>query len=436
MARRRARPAFPEVPSGLLDRIAGQLPPDELAAFRTSLDAAPVVSVRLNPRKPGGPDGEPVPWCALGRYLAERPTFTLDPLLHAGAYYVQEASSMLVETAYRTAFPERGPALALDLCAAPGGKSTHLRSLLPAGSLLVSNEVDGRRRAVLAENLWKWGGTNVLVAGSPSADFRALPGTFGLVLVDAPCSGEGLMRREPEARRQWSPDLVAGCADLQGELLDDAWAALAPGGVLIYSTCTWAPAEDERRVEDLVQRLGALPVELPPPEEWGFVRAGHGLRAWPHRVRGEGFFLSLLRKPGHRPPAGTEDFEPDVLEREGHAWLIDTQWRKEVGNLERLLRVDAPGTPLWVRDGERTVPQAASALCTPAASLVTEQLRASTLEVEQADALAYLRGEVLRSAEARGTALITHQGLGLGWAHGAGGRWNNGHPKPWRIRMR
>ena len=436
MSRRRARPAFPEVPAGLLERIAGQLPPGELPAFRSSLDDAPVVSIRVNPAKHGGPEGVQVPWCTSGRYLNERPVFTLDPLLHAGAYYVQEASSMLVEAAYRTAFPGRGPSMALDLCAAPGGKSTHLRSLLPEGALLVCNEVDARRRAVLAENLWKWGGTNVMLTGSPAADFRAIPGTFGLVLVDAPCSGEGLMRRGPEARRQWSPDLVDRCAIVQQGLLDDAWASLAPGGTLIYSTCTWAPEEDEHQVEALIQRTGAMPLEVQVPTDSGFTRAGHGLRAWPHRVLGEGFFLAALRKPGVCEQEGAEDLEVGVLEHEERAWLIDERMRNEVHRLLRLLRVDAPGTPLWTRDRDRTAPQAAAALCPAAARLTIDHLQAGVLAVDEAEALAFLRGEVLRSGEARGPALVEHRGLGLGWVHGAGGRWNNGHPKPWRIRMR
>jgi 16S rRNA C967 or C1407 C5-methylase (RsmB/RsmF family) len=253
MSKRRKRgngtPTSAELPEAFRQRV-GQLLGAEYEAFEQALEQSPPVSIRLNRDKPVGPAGRPVPWCTTGRYLEDRPVFTLDPHLHAGAYYVQEASSMLMEQALRASDLLDRPVLALDLCAAPGGKSTHIRSLLHPDSLLVANEVDRRRQAALLENLWKWGLPNVVVSGSDPAELVGLPETFDLIVVDAPCSGEGLFRKDHFARRQWSEALVDQCAMVQGRIVEQAWEALRPGGVLIYSTCTWETAENEQRLEE------------------------------------------------------------------------------------------------------------------------------------------------------------------------------------------
>lgn len=421
---------------------------DEMAALQTALVTPPPVSIRLNTAKGFSPDAVLVPWCAQGRYLSDRPAFTFDPLLHAGAYYVQEASSMLLEQAVATARLKGAGILALDLCAAPGGKTTHLCDLLGPDAFIIANEVDGKRRSVLAENLWKWGHPGVMVTGRATEALEQLSGLFDLVLVDAPCSGEGMFRKDPFAREQWSPALVEQCAMVQRGLVAKAWQAVAPGGVLIYSTCTWEPAENELQLVPLLAE-GAIPTDLPLDPAWGVERREvHGVighRCYPHRLRGEGFFIAVLRKPGVReehqrtlspspwpgPVAGWID-APDgctIMEQHDTLYAIPARWSSTVKRLAPLLRPDAPGIPVAERKGRDQAPHPA---------LATNRLLAPSafphVELDHEQALRYLRGETITARDARGAALAMHKALPLGWLHGAGNRWNNRWPPAWRIR--
>ncbi|MCB0764347.1 MAG: RsmB/NOP family class I SAM-dependent RNA methyltransferase, partial [Flavobacteriales bacterium] len=253
MARSRRPATHAALPEALLAQLADRLE-GGTQDFMRAMGEPPPTSIRLNPDKPFhmGQEAEVVAWCTHGRYLPERPAFTFDPLLHAGAYYVQEASSMFLERAVHAIGPWRDRTLALDMCASPGGKSTHLRSLLPKDALLVANEVEPSRRQALQENLWKWGGWNVVITGAPPAAFLDLGELFDLVLVDAPCSGEGMFRKDPFAREQWNPSLVDRCERVQREILPHAWELVTPGGHLIYSTCTWEERENEDRIASLV----------------------------------------------------------------------------------------------------------------------------------------------------------------------------------------
>ncbi len=409
------------------------------------------MSIRLNPLKPAYVAGLPVPWCTNGRYLPTRPSFTLDPLLHAGAYYVQEASSMLLEQAFlRTGLQDRD-CLALDLCAAPGGKSTHLAALLTKGSLLVCNEVVPARQGPLMENIWKHGRANTVVTGSASATFAALENSFDLVLVDAPCSGEGMFRKDPFARQQWSERLVTNCSRTQHDILRHAWATIRPGGWLVYSTCTWERSENEEQVLDLV-RSGAELVPVTMEKEWGVVRTDAGYRCYPHRVTGEGFFITLLRKPGtlqdHQHDEQLAQMPTEVApwlrdsdafaprEQHGMLYASPARWASTMTLLCQTLRVLSPGIPVAERKGESWRPHAALALNE---LLAPDAFPAVDLDREQA--LTYLRGETAlpmgsNADSNRGVRLVRHAGQSLGWMHAAGDRWNNGWPKPWRIRMR
>lgn len=402
-----------------------------IEAWLKAMEDEPPVSIRYNPLKPIPEQGDRVPWCSTGVHLSERPVFTLDPLFHAGAYYVQEASSMLVEQALRTTGLLGEDILAADLCAAPGGKSTLVRSLLTPGSLLVSNEVDGRRRQVLEENLWKWGWPGVLISGSPTRAFLDLPDRFDLVLVDAPCSGEGLMRRDHFAREQWSPELVQRCSAQQADILDHAWNTLAPGGALIYSTCTWEEAENEDQVRRL-KDLGAEELRPVLRGDHGILQGEHGLRCYPHTTKGEGFFLAVLRKPGVRRPMTQDrtDTAPMDLELRGTVYEIPADWRSTVMAADGALRLTATSRPALQWDGS-TPPHAGSAFLPP-----DHRPELPVLELDPATALSFLRGEALNMDAAKGIRLVTHEGFGLGWVRGAGRRWNNLYPKPWRIRMR
>lgn len=440
-------PEVPLMPAALRERLLPLLG-DEVHALEKALDTPSPVSIRLNPFKRSSPDAVQVPWCANGRYLDERPAFTFDPLLHAGAYYVQEAASMLLEQAVIASGVRERDILALDLCAAPGGKSTHLISLLTEGSLLVANEPDGARRHVLAENMWKHGAGNVVMTGSGPSALTSLPSFFDLTLVDAPCSGEGMFRKDAFARRQWSPALVAACAATQREIVAHAWEALTPGGTLIYSTCTWEPEENEAQLLPLLAQGGAC-LELPLVQEWGVVRSdvggAIGYRCYPHRVKGEGFFIAAVRKAdGARSRVhGTERPGKDVtvpawigpgsdmaiLEHHDVLHAVPRVWSSHVEMILKAMRTHAPGIPFSERKGDTWVPHAAAAL-----SRWLDRSVFPEIALDGAQAIAYLRGGATPATGARGTALVTHQGLPLGWVHGAGGRWNNRWPAPWRIR--
>ncbi len=424
----------------------------DLEAFEHALAQPAPVSVRLNPFKPSEVHGEQVPWCMHGRYLAERPVFTLDPRLHAGAYYVQEASSMILEPVFNATGLAGRDITALDVCAAPGGKSTHLRSLLSDGSLLVCNEIDPKRASILCENIWKWGHPNVVVCNNAPERFSQLQRFFDLIVVDAPCSGEGLMRKDPYAVSQWSSGLVRECAVRQRRILDAVWPSLRPGGYLVYGTCTYEACENEEQVERLMTDRGAEHIEVVGTDEHGIGRGrnGIGLRCAPHLVKGEGQFMALLRKPGvlEHPHAHPRVVPPmkidDALRRmlEGAADL-DFHQRRDLVHASHSAHADAiqgliqavdpivPGIPIAELNGQLGKPHPALALST-----LLDRNSVPTIAVDKDDALRYLRGEALRATQASGFALVVFEELALGWAKGAGKRWNNHWPDPWRIRMR
>ena len=272
---------------------------DEYAALEKALMADVPVSIRINPKKSDKrPEATPVPWSQLGYYLPERLSFTFDPLFQNGTYYVQEASSMFLEQAIRTYVQE--PVACLDLCAAPGGKSTHLLSLLPEGSVLVSNEVIRSRSYILAENIQKWGYPNHVVTNNDPAEVGELTHLFDVIVTDVPCSGEGMFRKDTDSTGEWSVANVELCASRQRRILHDIWNALKPGGLLVYSTCTYNTEEDEENIQYIIDELGAEPLSIPIDDAWGVCGAlkyaNPVYRFFPHRTRGEGFFLAALRK--------------------------------------------------------------------------------------------------------------------------------------------
>lgn len=314
------------LPPAFLREITSLLGVDEAAALAHALtDTQAPVSIRLNPLKPidvlPAPVAAGVPWCETGRYLTLRPPFTYDPLLHAGGYYVQEASSMAVERAYHTlvaADDGATPHRMLDLCAAPGGKSTLWRTLLPEGALLVANEPVRQRAQVLAENLTKWGHPDVITTSAYPADFAPLAAFFDVVATDVPCSGEGMFRKDGGAVDEWSPEAVTRCADRQWQIVSDIWPTLRSGGWLVYSTCTFNREENEDMVARICDQLGArlVPIDFSPSgaeavgssvkENIAGDTTGRGLPVYhffPHRTEGEGFFIALLRKTAEAPDA-------------------------------------------------------------------------------------------------------------------------------------
>ena len=456
-----------DLPSSF-EQAMRQLLGDGYTAFREALVGEPAVSIRLNRSKCAAmPDYEPVPWATDGYYLPERPAFTFDPLLHAGCYYVQEASSMFVEQAVRQHLTDARAAL--DLCAAPGGKSTLLRSLLPDDCALVSNEVMRPRAQVLAENITKWGHPRCIVTSNYPADFTPLGPTFDLILVDAPCSGEGMFRKDEVAVSEWSPENVAVCWQRQRDILTDIWPTLRPGGLLIYSTCTFNTEEDEKNVRWMMEELGAelLPVATEP--SWGITPSfvpdvPHAYRFLPGRTRGEGFFLAALRK-GEAPLSSSPKEEDGLhstkknkknkskqpatpIPAECKGWLDNSAAYsyKAIGSevialpsdmetlhttLAERLYLLKTGITLAELKGRDALPSHALAMST---ALRPDAFARCALSY--ADALRYLHREAITlPADApRGFVLVTYKGAPLGFVKNLGNRANNLYPNEWRIR--
>ncbi len=286
------------LPQAFLDKMQLQLG-DEYPSFIESLKATHPTSIRLHPEKKSDQfnNDEVIPWCVDGRYLPQRPSFTFDPLFHAGCYYVQEASSMFLEQVYKIINKENTPVKILDLCAAPGGKSTHLLSLIGKDSLLISNEIIPGRNTILQQNLVKWGYPNVIVTQNQASDFSRLEEFFDIIVIDAPCSGEGLFRKDKLAINEWSIDNVDRCVTRQETIIREILPSLKPGGHIIYSTCTFEPSENDLQIEKAIAKYDLELVDL---SDIGFnsTVTKFGIQCYPHKVKGEGFYIAALKKKG------------------------------------------------------------------------------------------------------------------------------------------
>lgn len=430
------------LPAEFSERMKSQLAEPGFSSFIESLEQPAPVSLRINPSKLNIKlNYEKVAWCDTGFYLPERPVFASDPLWHAGAYYVQEASSMMVELAFRKIRSGiKGPLKVLDLCAAPGGKSTHLASLMGNEDILVSNEVIRSRVPVLAENLVKHGYPNSIITSQDSKDFAALGGIFDVILVDAPCSGEGLFRKDPEAVNEWSPDNVRTCELRQKRILDNISACLKPGGYLIYSTCTYNPGENAEQVE----RLAAMDFEKVPVTE-----GQAEIQCYPHTVKGEGFYMALLRKTsgaetdhGHgnrsrykRAKPATEvanliTAEQPLFERDERVYAIPGHVHDFYGNEMQGIACFRAGTELGTYKDKTFFPSE----FLPFSSLFNHEAF-PLIELSHADALSYLARQAIpyRGAE-KGFMLMAFAGVTIGLGKFAGNRINNLFPNEWRLR--
>lgn len=395
---------------------------DRWQRFMQALDTPPATSIRFNPWKMPAQmpftQTEPVPWCEQAYWLTERPHFTLDPLFHAGAYYVQEAGSLFLDYVVRHLITD--PVVALDLCAAPGGKSTLMRAALPPGSMLISNEPDRRRANILLENMLKQGHPDVLVTHNYARDFRQTNWQFDVILTDVPCSGEGLFRREEDATNEWSVHNVHYCQQRQRQILQDIWPCLRPGGLLLYSTCTFNTHENEENVRFIVEQLGAEIVSVPISSEWNIT--GSLLPDWqqpvyrfiPGITRSEGLFMAILRKHG------TPTLPP----------LLPASVRKHAVH-QRFIHVLSDGIPTPEQKGKELVPSIAQAL-----SLSTPPQAFARVELSLEQARRYLHREalILPAGTPRGFVQVTYQGQVLGFMKNLGDRANNLYPKNWAIR--
>ncbi len=413
-------------------------------------------SIRINPKKYSKAlDLEPVASSSTGFFIGQRPIFTLDPLFHAGVYYVQESSSMFLEQFIRQ-YPQKRLKV-LDLCAAPGGKSTHVSSLLSDDSLLVSNEVIHSRALVLSENLKKWGNPNVVVTCNDPRDFSRLPGFFDIIVVDAPCSGEGLFHRDPSAMNEWSEVNADHCAQRQKRILADVWPALAENGMLVYSTCTFNPQENEENIQWLTEFALVEAIKLDVPEHWNIVTTDAGNipchRFYPHRVKGEGYFTSaVLKKESIKMEirskgktslqhAGkseqnvlnclTGDYDVSLLKFEDNFLAFPSELLQSLDQIKSSLRIVHAGIKIGEIKQGSVVPAYELAVSTivnhnhfPAVDLILEQ------------SINFLkRDDFPLEFQERGWNLITYLNHPLGWAKNIGSRFNNGYPKEWRIRM-
>ena len=425
---------------------------EELPAFLDALDYPSPVSVRVNDKMEYLPSDDTVKWCDAGYYLAERPVFTLDPLLHAGVYYVQEASSMFLQQALNQFVVPQS--VVLDLCAAPGGKSTLISQYLKADGMLVSNEIIRNRAYILGENLIKWGNDTVLVSNNEPKDFQRLPSFFDAVVVDAPCSGEGMFRKDPGAVNEWNQQNVMMCARRQREILTDVWDTLKKDGILIYSTCTYNREENEENVSWMETELGAELLRLNTDAFPEITVSDKGYRFFPHKTRGEGFFLSVLRKTTDAPSLRikkqdkrqqkSEFNETELKNRliEPENWKIytdnnmisafRTKFSDKVELLKSNLHIMHYGITLCEIKGRDLIPHTSLAL---SKSIQLENVLQA--EVELRDALLFLKKETINLSEAeKGFVLIKYRNIPLGWVKNLGNRCNNLYPNEWRIRMK
>ena len=435
--------------------IEQTLPNEAQQLISAITSTEPAVSIRVNDAKTHASptDGQTVPWCPLGFYLNDRPQFTFDIDFQAGRYYVQDASSMFIWHAIKSLV--KSPVTYLDLCVAPGGKTTAALSALPQGSLVVANEVVPSRARILCDNVAKWGMPNCLVTSSQPAAIGQLKHCFDVIAADVPCSGEGMMRKDDEAVSQWTPSLVEQCAAKQRNIIADVWQALKPGGLLIYSTCTYNRTENEEMIEWIAAQFGATSLPVPILNEWNITHAidshMHAYRFLPHRTQGEGLFMAVLQKPDDQPCKPLQAKKAKPVTKAAQAaqvrnWLIrpDDYAYCEVGDsivatpqplvplLQLMqasrLNVLLSGIQVATTKGKNLIPHWALTHST-----AFNRNAFAAAEVDYRTAISFLQGNAVQIDAPRGYVLLTHNGTQVGWVNNLGNRANNLLPKPLRI---
>ncbi|GAB3653418.1 rRNA cytosine-C5-methyltransferase [Echinicola sediminis] len=458
---------IPKLPKDFELQMSSMMGDNNYKDFKAALLKPSKTSIRINTAKNYQLTAarEQVPWNKEGYFLKDRPKFTLDPLFHAGAYYVQEASSMFIQhILHNIQAPKSG--LYLDLCAAPGGKSSLLSSYIGQEGLLVANEVIKARSSILRENMIKWGLGNTIVTNNDPDHFEPLEGLFDVVLVDAPCSGEGMFRKDPQARQEWSSDNVQLCASRQQRILERVGALPGENGYLIYSTCTFNRKENEEMIRFLTGEFAYEPVRIPLEQDWGIVETStetadgtfYAYRFFPHLVDGEGFFVTVLKRPDDafsQSPKKLKDFKHSVLKRvnkqeqqqiagevgldgqhtfyklKDSYFTLRKEWERHFEHIASVLSIKYFGIELGKLNKDQFIPTHDWAM-----SMLSKE-RYPSHEVNLEDALAYLRKEDLNlDIPGEGWILLTFEKLPLGWIKNIGNRINNYYPKEWRIRMR
>lgn len=455
------------LPVAFIERIKKQRPDAE--DFLKAIGGEPWLSVRLNPLKKVDIDGlltadGEVAWCADGRYLTDRPVFTLMPEFHAGAFYVQEASSMSLSVALGVVLPQLPVhPTCLDLCAAPGGKTTLLLSRVGGRGVVVANEIVRQRAWILRENIAKWGNPSAIVTNKTAEQIAASGVMFDLITVDAPCSGEGMFRKDQTAIEEWSPKAADDCAARQREILESVWPALKTGGYVVYSTCTYNPDENERNIEWLASEFGAEVVSLPMPEGQGIetlhTAAGDAYAFYPNKVKGEGLFICLLKKTEASAPAESckkkkKGCREALSLKEMKIGSVYVEGVKTYQKGDEIVGFPNSLAPMMVSITEALDPLWAgvaignvlkkrdTSVFTPAAELPLSVAFKHGAMVELAfskeQALKYLHGDAdlqIPEGVEDGWCVVSYGGLRLGLVKKIGARLNNYYPKEWRIKM-
>ena len=451
------------LPSQFVESLKSFLSQDDVSALCGAIEnSEPITSIRFNPFKIESPrSGRQIPWNRYGFILEGRPQFTLDPLFHAGTYYVQEASSMFVEHIYRSLTGTRKGIRLLDLCAAPGGKTTLYSSIVGSDGLVIANEVIRSRAMTLADNTRKWGTGNIVVTNNDPAHFKEFRDWFDIIAVDAPCSGEGMFRKDPKAKDEWNPDLVNLCASRQRRILSDIWGALKPEGILIYSTCTYNRQENEENIKWLCSEFDCESVELSVPGSWNIVQGeviiGNihipTFRFYPHMTEGEGFFVAVIRKSGQttRPsqPKTRRNVLTDIPKHtagEMSSWIRHPELMHyaqggdnayayydgvfaDIKTVIGTLSVVTSGVAMGQLINGKLKPDHSLALFHD-----VDKDNVTTAELPLEEALNYLRKQnVDPQYFNEGINLTTYSGHPIGWAKKIGPRINNMYPKELRI---
>lgn len=400
--------------------------------FLKGLDQDSPTSIRLNTFKLKENESisetlipQQIPWCKEGYYLNERPNFTFDPLLHAGIYYVQEASSMFLSHVLRQLI--KHPVMMLDLCAAPGGKTTCARTAIPDGSLLFSNEPIGKRAQILAENIQKFGHPDIVVTNNYPRDYKKTKLAFDVIIADVPCSGEGMFRKDAQAIEEWSLQNVEKCCQLQRSIITDIWDNLRPGGILVYSTCTFNAHENEENIAWILKHYDAELIEIPVEKEWNITSSliGNPLndgrkfpvyRFIPGLTKGEGLFMAIIRKAGDNKNLNNpNDIKPDKI----------------VAEANKRLKVLVHGVKKNIEKGKNIIPDHSLAL-----SIVGNKGKFPAIEIDYSTSISYLRHEaiVLPPDSPKGIVTLQYRGMPIGFAKNLGSRANNLYPQEWRIK--
>ena len=436
------------LPIAFTQRIQQQLG-NEAIEFLESLNSTPPVSIRLNPNKASGVLlNDKVNWCDEASYLNERPVFTLDPRFHAGAYYVQEASSMFIGFALKQVIDFNQSLTAIDLCAAPGGKTTHLLSLLNDESTLYSNEIISNRNSILRENIVKWGRANAIVTQANANEYASSGLTADIILVDAPCSGEGMFRKDKNAIAEWSEENVQNCSLRQTEIVDAISTCLKEDGILIYSTCTYNEQENDLIIEHLLNNDEFEKVDIQNLPK-GIVSTKYGYQFFPHKIKGEGFYCAVLIYKGEtksEPKASTfkpatnfkiqlteylsnaDDFIP--YEHKGELYAMPLNSWKYFQSYQKKLTIRQAGLHIGTLKGDIIIPSHDLALSIHLNPAIERH------ELDKEKALHYLKGEtIIIDSDFKGWCLATFEGQSLGWMKLIQGRMNNYYPKSSRIKM-